>query len=107
MKLHVLLSLKGDAIAIVKNIPEINAMLWKVKHLIKMEAITFPYGEPTTEDINHTYLKENGECLVIKEIGKDHLKRLEAAINFHSDPKKLSEETLKRDSRRQWVDGWM
>lgn len=107
LKLHVFISLQGDAIAIVKNIPEINAMLWKVKHLIKIEAVQFPYGEPTTEDIDHTYLRENGDCLVIKEIGKDHAKRLEAAINFYKDPKKLSESTLQRDSRLKWVDGWM
>lgn len=89
-----------------KNIPEVNAMLWKVKHLIKIEAITFPFGEPTLKEVEHTYLRENGECLVIKEIGRDFDKRVKAAKIFHRDTKKLKTSTLTRDSRLAWEQGW-
>jgi large subunit ribosomal protein L30 len=92
---------------VVKNIPEINANLWKVKHLIKIEPITFPYGEPTENDINHTYLKVNGECIVVKEIGGEGgQKRLEAADEIFKDPKKLDGSTLRRDTRMKWLNHW-
>lgn len=84
-----------------------NTLLWKVKHLIKIEAITFPYGEPTQEDIKHTYLRENGDCLVIKEIGKDFEDRVKAAKNFYKDPRKLKVSTMQRESRLAWEQAWL
>ncbi|VVD02567.1 39S ribosomal protein L30, mitochondrial [Leptidea sinapis] len=93
-----------NQMAIVKNIPEINAKLWKVKHLIKITPITFPYGEPTENDIKHTVLKENGECIVIKELKPD-VKRVEALESFEKDPKRMDSTTIVRDSRLKWVTG--
>lgn len=81
--------------------------MWKIKHLIKIEPITFPYGEPTENDVNHTYLKENGECLVVKEIGKNFNKRLEATEVAQKDAKQLYGENLRRDSRLRWDKGWL
>jgi large subunit ribosomal protein L30 len=77
-----------------------------VKHLIKIEPITFPFGEPTENDINHTYMKLNGECIVVKEIGEEKPKSLEAADKVHNDPKKLDGETLRRDTRLKWDNHW-
>lgn len=92
-------------VAIVKNIPENNARLWKIKHLVKVTPIQFPHGEPTSADINHTFLKENGDCIVIKNI--DELsKRLEATEKFQSDNKQLDSDTLKKDSRLKWLNHW-
>lgn len=80
-------------------------MLWKVKHLIKVTPINFPYGEPTEADINNTVLKENGDCIVIKDIETLN-NRLEAAQKFKSDPKILDGETLRRDSQLKWNTAW-
>lgn len=92
-------------IAIVKNIPENNARLWKIKHLIKVVPINFPNGEPTADDLNHTYLKENGDCLVIKNIDSLN-KRLEASEKFENDKSILDGVTLRRDSRLKWDNNW-
>lgn len=76
--------------------------MWKVKHLVSVEPITFPYGEPTEADINYTKLKENGECIVHKEIGVDE-RSVELAEKFEKDPTRLDKETLKRDALLKWV----
>ncbi|KAM3966491.1 mitochondrial ribosomal protein L30 [Aphomia sociella] len=93
--------LEGAGIAIVKNIPENNMRLWKVKHLIKITPITFPYGEPTEKDIKHTVLKENGQCIVTKMLEIDN-KQIEALEKFDNDFKKMDSTTIKRDSRLKW-----
>ena len=80
-------------------------MMWKVKHLINITPITFPFGEPTDNDINYTFLKENGECIVTKEIKVDE-KRLEATKEFEQEPKRLDGETLRKDSRLKWLNNW-
>lgn len=90
-------------VTIVKNIPENNARLWKVKHLIEITPIHFPQGEPTMDDINHTFLKENGDCIVIKNIDSLN-QRMEAAEK--KDPKELDPETLKKESRLRWLNPW-
>lgn len=88
-----------------KNIPENNARLWKIKHLVRIVPITFPYGEPTAEDINYTYLKENGQCFVVKNIGTLE-KRLEAAEEFGKKEKEFTGEDLRKDSRLKWLNPW-
>ncbi|XP_041973920.1 39S ribosomal protein L30, mitochondrial [Aricia agestis] len=96
------LKIDEDArVTIVKNTPDTNAKLWKIKHLIKITPITFPYGEPTAEDINHTILKENGTCLVTKTL-QPHPEQVKALEAFESDPKKMDSTTIKKDSRRKW-----
>lgn len=87
--------------AVVKNIPGINATLWKVKHLIKITPIQFPYGEPTKDDINYTILKENGQCIVMKKLEPQH-SQIEALDEFDTDKKKMDSTTIKRDSRLKW-----
>lgn len=89
-------------VSVVKNTPENNALLWKVKHLVTVEPITFPYGEPTENDIVHTKLKENGECIVHKTIGVDE-KRLEESNKVLSDPLRLDRKTLEREALLKWV----
>lgn len=74
----------------------------RVKHLIRVDPITFPYGEPTEYDINHTYLTPTGECIVTKEIAIDP-KRIEAADKFINDPNRLDKDTLHRDALRKWI----
>lgn len=92
---------KSD-VSIVKNTPENNVLLWKVKHLITVEPITFPYGEPTEDDIKYTKLQENGECIVHKKIGVDD-RSIEETEKFINDPVKLDKDTLKREALLKWV----
>lgn len=92
-------------IAIVKNIPENNARLWKIKHLIKITPINFPFGEPSANDINYTQLRPNGECVVIKELQVDE-QRIEDSKAFKENPKRLDGVTLTRDTRLRWVNPW-
>ncbi|XP_055906523.1 39S ribosomal protein L30, mitochondrial [Eupeodes corollae] len=96
---------KQGNFTVVKNIPENNARLWKIKHLIKVTPIVFKFGEPTENDIKHTILKENGECIVTKEIGQLE-ERFDATEKFESDPKRLDTELLKRDARLKWLNNW-
>lgn len=96
---------RGKYVAIVKNIPENNARLWKIKHLIHITPIRFPFGEPTLEDVNHTLLKENGECIVTKKIAVDEV-RIQATETFQNDPTRLDRETVKKDLRQKWLTAW-
>lgn len=80
------------------------ALLWKVKHLISVEPITFPHGEPTVEDINYTNLNESGECIVQKKL-EVPLERIEATEKFKNDPTRLDKDTLKRDALLHWLSG--
>lgn len=90
-------------VAVVKNIPENNARLWKIKHLIKITPINFPNGEPTMTDLNYTYLKENGDCIVIKNIDSFN-QRLEAAEK--KDKNELDLDTMRKESRLKWLNNW-
>ncbi|XP_073967406.1 mitochondrial ribosomal protein L30 [Choristoneura fumiferana] len=92
-----------NRVTILKNIPEINMRLWKVKHLIKITPITFPYGEPTAEDIKYTILKENGQCLVTKTLAPKE-EQIEALEQYDSNQKKMNSTTIKRDSRHKWME---
>ena len=81
------------------------ARLWKVKHLVKITPIKFPYGEPTADDIKNTFLKENGDCVVIKNI--DQLQqRFDATEKFNQDKRILDGPTLRKDSRLRWMNPW-
>lgn len=96
---------KESDFTVVKNIPENNARLWKIKHLIKVTPITFPHGEPTENDIKHTILKSNGECIVTKEIGPIE-ERVKALELFENSPKRLDTDLIRRDSRLKWQNPW-
>lgn len=96
---------RGPRVTILKNIPETNAMLWKVKHLVHIVPIRFPFGEPNATDVAYTHLKESGECVVTKAIAIDE-RRLEAAVEFGQRPDRLDGETLRKDSRLKWLNHW-
>ncbi|XP_055542071.1 uncharacterized protein LOC129727859 [Wyeomyia smithii] len=99
---------ESNAVAVVKNIPENNARLWKVKHLIEVLPIKFPHGEPTAADINYTFLKEDGNCVVIKELQTRNIRdeRMDAAVKFTKVEKRMDGETLRKDSRLKWLNPW-
>ncbi|XP_022919581.2 large ribosomal subunit protein uL30m [Onthophagus taurus] len=93
---------KQSDIAIVKNTPENNSRLWKIKHLIQIVPITFPNGFPI--DSKGTFLKENGELIVTKVVGEEN--KLIACESFVKNVKKLDGDTLRRELRRRWLSGW-
>lgn len=90
-------------VAILKNVPEVNRMLWRVKHVVKISPITFPDGFP--KDNRGTYLKDNGE-LVVKKALVPCESSLEKTTVFRKDEKRLDGATLKRDSELKWLSGW-
>lgn len=87
---------------IVKNIPEVNALLYKVKHMIKISPITFPNGEPTKSDIGSTYLKDNGELVIIKSLkpSEEIVKATEIEDNKET---KMDGETIRKLERLKWI----
>ncbi|KAF5274389.1 hypothetical protein FQA39_LY07269 [Lamprigera yunnana] len=94
---------KQSDIAIIKNIPENNARLWRIKHLVRIVPITFPNGFP--DSATGTYLQENGELVVSKLLVPKEDKLL-ALEKFENDIKKLDGDTLRRESRKRWNIGW-
>ncbi|XP_011159958.2 39S ribosomal protein L30, mitochondrial [Solenopsis invicta] len=92
----------GNAPVIVKNTPEVCAMLWKVKHLVKIVPIKLPDKLPTMDDLNGTYLHENGTFYVIPRIDPA---REEAVEQFVNDPKKLNRDVIQDKLRLKWLKG--
>lgn len=92
-------------IVILKNIPEINAMLYKIKHLIKITPIRTPDGLPPEGDLYSGYLKDNGEFVVSQKL-KPNLGKLELTQEFQTEPGRLDAETLIKQSRYKWLNPW-
>lgn len=88
---------KTSEYAIIKNIPENNQRLWKIKHLIEIVPITYPDGEPQPGD--RTYLKENGELKIVRKLNVPVEKRLELTEDFQKNVKKMDGDTLRRQPR--------
>ena len=80
--------------------------MWKVKHLIEVKPINFIHGQPTIEDIEYTFLKENGDLVVAKKIQPEIKERFKALEEFEKQETKIDSETLKRDSRMKWLGAW-
>ena len=94
---------KLNDVAIIKNIPENNHKLWKIKHLVKIDPITFPDGFPA--DTKGTHLRENGELRVTKVL-EPYEEKLRLTEEFIKKPEKLDGDTLRRNSRLKWLSGW-
>nr|XP_002120418.1 uncharacterized protein LOC100175065 [Ciona intestinalis] len=55
-------------ISIQINSTKMNEILWGIKHLIKIQPVRMPQGEPTKSDIGYTQLKLNGEFEIKKRV---------------------------------------
>jgi len=77
-------------------------MLWKVKHLVKIVPIKLPDKLPTPDDINGTYLHENGTFSVVPKVDPA---REEALKKFVNDPKKLNRDIIQEKLRHKWLEG--
>lgn len=93
---------RGRDPAIVKNTPEICALLWKVKHLVKITPIKLPDKLPNPDDLGSGYLHENGTLYVTPKI--DPL-RIESTKQFENNPKKLDSLRIGEKLRLQWLIG--
>lgn len=91
---------QGKEPVIVKNTPDMCALLWKVKHLVKIVPIKLPDKLPTADDLNGTYLHENGIFYVIPKVDPA---REEAVVEFVNNPKKLNRNVISEKLRLQWV----
>lgn len=87
---------------IVKNTPEICALLWQVKHLVKVTPIDLPDHLPEDIDSISTYLHECGKLYVFPKIDE---KRYKATVDFQNDPKRLDIDTIKEHLRLRWLNG--
>ncbi|XP_075227001.1 mitochondrial ribosomal protein L30 [Lycorma delicatula] len=94
---------KMSKVVVVKNIPEMNRELWKIKHLVKITPVKFMNGEPTNDDINYCHLNEWGELTITKKISDLETKKLELTDEFLNDPLHLDADTKKKDSRLKWL----
>lgn len=78
------------------------ALLWKVKHLIKITPIKLPDKLPTADDLNGTYLHENGTFYIVPKVDPACY---EATEKFEDDPKRLNRDVIKERLRLMWLDG--
>lgn len=87
---------------IVKNTPQVNKDLYKIKHLIKIIPIKFVNGLPKDGDYTGTLLKDNGEFIVMDKLKVDE-KTMEATEKYFKDVKRLEGQTLKKCLRLKWL----
>uniref|UniRef100_A0A182LS15 39S ribosomal protein L28, mitochondrial n=1 Tax=Anopheles culicifacies TaxID=139723 RepID=A0A182LS15_9DIPT len=79
-----------------------------MKHLVEILPITYKYGEPTQDDIERTFLKEDGECVVIRklEAAEEVNIKITAAEEIRNAKERMDGETLRKDSRLKWLNAW-
>lgn len=94
---------KGKPV-IVKNTPDNNEKLWKVKHLVKITPITFPDGLPTEDDVLSTFLNHKGELEIKKKIGE--ASKVNEIVESKPNPIALKRADLKRQSLMVWTNAW-
>ncbi|XP_066146844.1 large ribosomal subunit protein uL30m [Euwallacea fornicatus] len=94
--------LDGKEYAVIKNIPENNSRLWKVKHAVEIVPITFPDGFPSETD--RTVLQENGELRLLKNVGVV-TKQLQLCDEFRTLTNRMDGDTLRRNLTKQWLNG--
>ncbi|KAK7097911.1 uncharacterized protein [Littorina saxatilis] len=83
-----------------KNTPNVNHLLSKVKHLIKVVPVTFPDGLPVDEsDFHHSILHNDGHLEV-----KKRLSPLEQQLTSKEDDKKelwkMDDDTVDKSTRK-------
>ncbi|CAK9821752.1 39S ribosomal protein L30, mitochondrial [Anthophora retusa] len=86
----------------VKNTPEVCAMLWKVKHLVKISPVQLPENIPEVDEYTELYVDDFGKIHVT---GKLDRVRYETTLADHNCMKRLRQETLKEKLRLLWMKG--
>lgn len=86
---------------IVKNTPFMCKMLWRVKHLVKVNPITFPDGEPT-EIVTGTHLNRDGVFRIVPHLKVPEQRLLEPAAHMK---RKFTGKEIARVLRESWNHG--
>jgi len=92
--------------AIVPNTPENNQKLAKIKHCVRIDRVTFPYGYPETEeDLKHMRISEHGEVTFVKNVESHVLDDGSVAtvplgVPREAVPEEMDEETIKIEMLR-------
>ncbi|CAL4100299.1 unnamed protein product, partial [Meganyctiphanes norvegica] len=94
---------KRSDVSVLKNNPENNALLWKVKHMVKVTPLRVPTNLPKDIDPKDCFIKETGEFYHIPKIGIPKEKLVEDA--------KLTKpafdgDHLLKEARKRWQDAW-
>ncbi|XP_037070982.1 39S ribosomal protein L30, mitochondrial-like [Pollicipes pollicipes] len=84
------------AVNVVKNIPEVNAMLYTVKHVIRVDPITFPDGQPANDDLDGWQLLEDGRVV------RNAAMRVTPVVTEY-DRLKLAPATVRERLRLRWI----
>ncbi|CAL8148081.1 unnamed protein product [Orchesella dallaii] len=92
---------RRKSIAIIKNTPSNNVLLYKLKHLIEITPITTPQGMP--DDVENAFLKQNGEFVGYNLLSHHNVK-VDDATNAEIKRRKkyLDGETIKGHLHKQW-----
>ncbi|KAG0693726.1 39S ribosomal protein L30, mitochondrial [Chionoecetes opilio] len=94
---------KRNETSIVKNSPQSNALLWKVKHLVKVTPIRLPDDQLDNCDPRCCFLKEDGEFSVTPTVHVED-------AHLEEDPKlvasKWDKEFVDRHTRKNWQYPW-
>jgi len=84
------------AVSVVKNIPEVNLRLYRVKHVVKIDPVTFPEGAPSAGDLDGWRLLEDGRvvrdaAMRVRQVGSEY------------DELKLSRQQVSDRLRLRWI----
>lgn len=82
----------------VKNIPETNALLWKVKHLVQIKPITWKGDLP--KDGLGTHLRETGELVISPKLKPSE--EVIAASEVQKQNLSMSKKYMKKYLLKQW-----
>lgn len=95
--------------AIVPNTPSNNLKLAMIKHMVRVDAVTFPFGYPEDEaDLKYMRVSEHGEVTFVKEVASetladddDAVKLIPSGVPRAAPLEEMDDETLKVDCRRK------
>nr|CAG4648292.1 EOG090X0EYV [Moina brachiata]SVE93300.1 EOG090X0EYV [Moina brachiata] len=95
---------KNSEIAILPNTPSTCAMLWKVKHLVRITPISLPQGLPEDGDLTGARLLENGQLTFVPRLGVSASNPNQHTIaDLKSRPEHMDGETLRKILRLKWL----
>lgn len=60
---------------------------------------------PNVDDVNYTFLKDNGQCIVSKKI-EIPSERIQISAEFRVSETRMDGESLRKDSRLKWLNNW-
>nr|CAG4643542.1 EOG090X0EYV [Ilyocryptus agilis] len=96
--------IKSSTIAIVANTPSNCAMLWSVKHLVRVTPITLPQGLPENGDLSGARLQENGALRFIPQLKSDNGRT--QVPSTQQEEGFMDGQTLRKYLRLNWLKPW-